>query len=70
MVQIPGSSGPTRACANIVITGDTIVEDNEDFRVSFEIPSGTTAIPGVITTTRVLIIDDDSKHNILNSVHV
>ena len=61
MIQIPVSSGSSRTCANIAITNDNIVENDEDFRVSFEIPSGTNANAGVLTSTRVVIIDDDSK---------
>ena len=48
-------------CVDIPITDDTILEENEDFCVSFEIPPGTNANSGMITTTRVLIVDDDSK---------
>ena len=61
VVQIPVSSGASRVCVDIPITDDTILEENEDFCVSFEIPPGTNANSGMITTTRVLIVDDDSK---------
>ena len=60
-VLIPASSGSSRTCTNIAITDDTIVENDEDFRVSFQIPSGNNANTGVIASTRVVIIDDDSK---------
>ena len=61
MIQIPVSSGPSRTCADIDITNDNTVENNEDFLVSFEIHPDSNANAGVITSTRVLIIDDDSK---------
>ena len=61
MILIPVSTGPSRTCADIAITNDNTVENDEDFLVSFEIPPDTNANEGVITSTRVLIIDDDSK---------
>ncbi|CAI8033565.1 FRAS1-related extracellular matrix protein 2, partial [Geodia barretti] len=60
VILIPVSTGPSRTCADIAITNDNTVENDEDFLVSFEIPPDTNANEGVITSTRVLIIDDDT----------
>ena len=59
---IPASIEPSVTCADIRIIDDTIVERSEDFRVAFEVPTGTNANAGVFNTTRVVILDNDSKH--------
>ena len=61
VVIIPASSGPSTTCFNISITDDEIVENDEEFLVSFEIPPGTNANTGMINTTHVVIVDDDGK---------
>ena len=61
MVVIPASPGPSETCFDIGIVNDSIVENNEDFRVSFVIPPGTNAEVGLISSTLVIIVDDDCK---------
>ena len=61
VVVIPASPGPSETCFDIGIVDDSIVENNEDFRVSFEIPPGSNAEVGPISSTRVIIVDDDRK---------
>ena len=57
-VLIPASPGSSRICVDIPIVDDIIVENPEDFIVTFEGPPETT---GVNTTTRVVIVDNDRK---------
>ena len=61
VVVIPVSPGPSETCFDIGIVDDSIVENNEDFQVSFAIPPGTNAEVGPISSTRVIIVDDDRK---------
>ena len=63
VVIIPASSGPSITCTDIGITDDTIVENDEEFLVSFEITPGTNANNGTITITQVVIVDNDSEHD-------
>ena len=63
VVVIPASEVPSRTCFDIEIVDDEIVENDEDFLVSFEILPGTNANEGVITVTRVVIVDNDSKYS-------
>lgn len=62
VVLIPASPEASITCADIAITDDTIVETNEEFRVAFEIPPGTTANSGVFNVTLIVIVDNDGKH--------
>jgi hypothetical protein len=55
-VIIPASPGSSRVCIDIPIVDDTIVENTEDFIVTFEGPPGTS---GTTTFTRVVIVDND-----------
>ena len=52
-----------RTCIDIEIVDDEIVENDEDFLVTFEIPPGTNANEGGINVTRVVIVDNDSKYS-------
>ena len=61
VVVIPASPGPSETCFDIGIVDDSIVENNEDFRVSFEIPPGSNAEVGPMSSTRIIIVDDDRK---------
>ena len=61
VVVIPASPGPSETCFDIGIVDDSIVENNEDFQVSFAIPPGTNAEVGPISSIRVIIVDDDRK---------
>ena len=63
VVVIPASLVPSRTCFDIEIVDDEIVENDEDFLVSFEIPPGTNANEGGINVTRVVIVDNDSKYS-------
>lgn len=57
-VIIPASPGSSRICVDVPIVDDIIVENPEDFIVTFEGPPETT---GINTTTRVVIVDNDRK---------
>ena len=57
-VIIPASPGSSRVCVDIPIVDDTIVENTEDFIVTFEGPPGTS---GTTTFTRVVIVDNDCE---------
>ena len=59
VILIPATSGPTENCFEVPILDDSIVEDNEEFLVNFQIASGSNAVPGSVSSTCITIIDDD-----------
>lgn len=61
-VTIPASAGPSEVCFNIPIIDDSISERDEEFQVSFRLPSDSGAQIGPLNYTCVSIIDDDSKY--------
>ena len=61
MVTIPASSEPSEFCFDIDIIDDDVVEQNEEFLISFQIPVGTDAVAGPTSTTTVTIEDNDGR---------
>ena len=65
MVTIPPSPGPSEICFEIDIINDNVVENEEEFLVSFQIP-GSDAEIGTVGFTRIRIIDDDGENNLFS----
>ena len=61
VVTIPASSEPSEICFDIDIIDDDVVEQNEEFLVSFQLPVGTDAVAGPTSTTTVTIEDNDGR---------
>ena len=61
VVMIPASTDLSEFCFDVDITDDSIVETNEEFVLTFQIPTGTDAEAGSTTSTTVTIVDDDGK---------
>ena len=59
VVEIPPSLTPSETCFEVEIIDDSEVENNEEFLVSFEIVSGSSAVPGDVGSTCVTITDND-----------
>ena len=59
VVQIPASARRTQTCFEIEIVDDGDVESDEDFLVNFQLPVGSSAIPGSVNSTCVTITDSD-----------
>lgn len=59
LVALPASTGPSETCFNITIIDDQNLERTEEFCVNFQIPFGSSARPGDITTSCITIIDND-----------
>ena len=60
-MTIPASNSPSEFCFGVDITDDRIVEPNEEFVVSLEVPSGTDGEAGSIASTTITIVDDDGR---------
>ena len=58
-MTIPASVGPSETCFEIEIIDDSVKESDEEFLVSFQIPAGSDAQAGSVSSTCVLIRDND-----------
>ena len=58
-MTIPASNRASEFCFDVDIIDDDLVENNEAFVVTFQVPSGTDAEAGPTSRTSVVIIDDD-----------
>ena len=64
-MTIQPSTGPSETCFEVSIIDDGDVESNEEFGITFRIPPGANAQPGITSSTSVTIIDNDQgRHNI------
>lgn len=64
---IAASSGSSKTCFDIAITDDDIIENSEEFVVSFQISPASNAALGVVTSANVLIVDDDGEYTFTQS---
>ena len=58
-MTIPASNRPSEFCFDVDILDDTIVEPNEEFVLSLQVPSGADAEAGSTPSTTVTIQDND-----------
>lgn len=66
LVTLAASTGPSETCFNITIIDDENLERTEEFCVNFQIPFGSSARAGDITSTCITIIDNDQGTYIAN----
>lgn len=60
LVTLAASTGPSQTCFDITIIDDANLERTaEEFCVNFQIPFGSSARPGNITSSCITIIDND-----------
>ena len=60
VVTVPPSNTASEFCFDVPIRDDSVVEPNEEFVLSFQVPPGADGSPGPIVSTTVTIMDDDA----------
>ena len=60
-MTIPPSNAASEYCFDVDIRDDSVVEPNEEFVLSFQVPTGIDGEAGSVTSTTVTIVDDDGQ---------